>query len=211
MPKSDLRLGDGDYSPVAERIRLFYDRYPTGRIVTHLVRHTDADVTFRAEVFRTPGERDPAATGWAAERVGDGEVNAVACLENTETSAIGRALANLGLTASRHRPSREEMEKAARARVRLRRATSASGLARSARSDDHPRPNDGDVQRRAALATDVLTLLNRAARLGLSDGKVAVFRDAVTCVEADDRLLARAERRLRDWLDHRMDRMRWER
>jgi len=94
MPKSDLRLGDGEYSPVAERIRLFYDRHPTGRIVTHLVRHTDTDVTFRAEVFRTAGEREPAATGWAAERVGDGEVNAVACLENTETSAIGRALAN---------------------------------------------------------------------------------------------------------------------
>ena len=45
---------------VAERIRLFYDRYPTGRIVTHLVRQTDADVTVRAEVYRTPTEREPA-------------------------------------------------------------------------------------------------------------------------------------------------------
>jgi len=159
MPKSDFRLGDSEYSPVAERIRLFYDRYPTGRIVTHLVRPTDADVTFRAEVFRTPVEREPAATGWAAERVDDGKVNAVACLENTETSAIGRALANLGLTASRHRPSREEMDKAERARVRLRRETRNAG---------HPVPGDPDVQRRADFAAEVLGLLNRAARLGLS-------------------------------------------
>lgn len=200
MPKSDLQFGDGEYSPVAERIRLFYDRYPTGRIVTHLVRHTDADVTFRAEVFRTPVEREPAATGWAAERVGDGEVNAVACLENTETSAFGRALANLGLTASRHRPSREEMDTADRARARLRRA---------ARNADQPLPSDAHVQQRADRAAEVLGLLNRAARLGLSGGKVAVFRDAVTRVDADDRLLARAERRLRHWLDHRMDHVRW--
>jgi hypothetical protein len=210
MPKSDLRLGDADYSPVAERIRLFYDRYPTGRIVTHLVRHTDAAVTFRAEVFRTPGDREPAATGWAAERVDDGEVNAVACLENTETSAIGRALANLGLTASRHRPSREEMEKADRARVRLRRAVAEPGPARAARGDQ-PLPGDPRVQRRADRAVEVLALLNRAARLGLSGGRVSVFRAAITRLDVDDRLLARAERRLRDWLERRMDRVRWER
>jgi len=210
MPKSDLRLGDADYSPVAERVRLFYDRHPTGRIVTHLVRHTDTDVMFRAEVFRTAGEREPAATGWAAERVGDGEVNAVACLENTETSAIGRALANLGLTASRHRPSREEMEKADRARVRLGRAVAGRGPGRAARGGDQPIPGDARVQRRADHAAEVLTLLNRAARLGLSAGKAAVFRDVVTRVDADDRLRARAERRLRDWLERQMDRMRWE-
>ena len=68
---------------------------------------------FRAAVFRAAEDREPAATGWAAERVGDGEVNAVACLENTETSAIGRALANLGFLASRLRPSAEEVAKAA--------------------------------------------------------------------------------------------------
>ncbi len=51
--------------------------------------------------------------------MGDGEINAVACLENTETSAIGRALANLGFLAARLRPSVEEVAKASRARARL--------------------------------------------------------------------------------------------
>src|SRR5687767_765382 len=118
MPKTDLQLAGDDYVPVADRILQFYERFATGRIVTHLVRRTDDEVIVRAEIFRTATERQPAATGLAAEREGDGDINTVACLENTETSAIGRALANLGLTASAHRPSREEMDKANRERIR---------------------------------------------------------------------------------------------
>ena len=85
MPKIDLRLAGDDYVPVADRIRKFYERFATGRIVTHLVRRTNDGVIVRAEVFRTVAEREPAATGWAAEREGDGDINTVACLENTET------------------------------------------------------------------------------------------------------------------------------
>src|SRR5205823_14972331 len=118
MPKTDPAVPLDDYAPVADRIALFYARFPMGRIVTKLVTHTEAEVVFKALVYRTPEEPLPAATGWASERVGDGDINSVACLENTETSAVGRALANLGLTASRSRPSLEEMEKAARARAR---------------------------------------------------------------------------------------------
>src|SRR5919204_2567517 len=119
MAKGDLDLEGGEYAPVAERIALFYLRYPTGRIITKLVSRSEREVVFQALVYRAAHDARPAATGWAAEREGDGEVNAVACVENTETSAIGRALANLGFTAARQRPSREEMEKAARARLRL--------------------------------------------------------------------------------------------
>ena len=118
MPKTNPDFDPETYAPVAERIELFYERYPTGRIVTDLVQQTPQEIVFRAAVYRTTEDREPAATGWAAERVGDGEVNAVACLENTETSAIGRALANLGFLASRLRPSAEEVAKAARARSR---------------------------------------------------------------------------------------------
>src|SRR5919199_6087824 len=117
MAKGDLDLDGGEYAPVAERITLFYARYPTGRIITKLVSRSEREVVFQALVYRAAHDARPAATGWAAEREGDGDVNTVACVENTETSAIGRALANLGFTASRQRPSREEMEKAARGRA----------------------------------------------------------------------------------------------
>jgi hypothetical protein len=113
MPKTTSDFDPETYAPVAERIELFYQRFPTGRILTELVQHTEQEVVFRAAVYRAADDPEPAATGWAAERVGDGEVNAVACLENTETSAIGRALANLGFLASRLRPSAEEVAKAA--------------------------------------------------------------------------------------------------
>ena len=106
------------YATVAERIRLFYAMHPLGRIQTELVSRNSHEVVFKALVFRTPDDDRPAATGWAAEREGDGDINLVACLENTETSAVGRALANLGFTASRERPSREEMIRSTRERQR---------------------------------------------------------------------------------------------
>src|SRR5712671_506825 len=119
MAKTDASFIPDQYATVAERIELFYSRFPQGRINTELVARADGEITFKALVYRVAEDSFPAATGWASEREGDGDINTVACLENTETSAVGRALANLGFTASGKRPSREEMEKAARVRSSL--------------------------------------------------------------------------------------------
>jgi hypothetical protein len=81
--------------------------------------HNEREVVLRASVYRTEKSRTPAATGWASERIGDCDINRLACLENTETSAIGRALANLGFTASRiGRASRRWRRRHERARER---------------------------------------------------------------------------------------------
>jgi len=53
------------------------------------------------------------ATGFAFEVDGQGMANKTSALENCETSAIGRALANAGFSGNK-RTSREEMEKVAR-------------------------------------------------------------------------------------------------
>lgn len=153
MPKSDLPIG-AEYAPVADRIALFYERFPEGRIVTHLTMHNEHEIVFRATVYRTERSRVPSATGWASERIGDGDINTVACLENTETSAIGRALANLGFTASRLRPSLEEMEKADRERQR------------------HAPPLDTELQRLADARTDLLVMLRTARRYGIRSARV---------------------------------------
>jgi hypothetical protein len=119
MPKTDSRTPLDGYTSVAARIALFWQKYPRGRIITELHDRTDKETIFSAAVYRDAADAHPAATGWAAEREGDGDINLVACLENTETSAVGRALANLGLTGSTNlRPSAEEMIKASRARAR---------------------------------------------------------------------------------------------
>ncbi|MEO6055926.1 MAG: hypothetical protein ABI860_00060 [Gemmatimonadales bacterium] len=149
MPKTTHDFDPDNYAPVAERIELFYERFPTGRILTDLVQQTPQEIVFRASVYRAAEDREPAATGWAAERVGDGEVNAVACLENTETSAIGRALANLGFLAARLRPSAEEVAKAARARTRL------------------------------GAEPDLLSLLRTAERAGLAAARAEALRTRV--------------------------------
>ena len=161
------------YATVAERIRLFYERHPLGRIQTELVSRTPNEVIFKALVFRTPEDSLPSATGWAAEREGDGEINLVACLENTETSAVGRALANLGFTAARERPSVEELRKSSRVRHRM---TVATGLVpnelpsrpRRVREVELSSSIDDDpLQREANDVVDALALLRTAERFGL--------------------------------------------
>jgi hypothetical protein len=91
MSKTDSYFNPDRYATVAERVELFYERYPQGRINTELVSRVDGAITFKAVVYRDPGDTTPAATGWASEKEGDSDINTVACLENTETSAVGRA------------------------------------------------------------------------------------------------------------------------
>lgn len=117
MPNTDQSFDPSGYATVAQRIELFYRNHPNGRIGTELINRDASSVTFKASVYRNETDPSPAATGWATECEGDGDINTVACLENTETSAIGRALANLGFTASKQRPSVEEMHKVTQART----------------------------------------------------------------------------------------------
>jgi hypothetical protein len=180
LGRGDAAFDPASYATVAERITLFYETFPRGRIVTELVSRTERDVVFRALVYRQAEDSAPAATGWAAEREGDGEVNEVACLENTETSAVGRALANLGFTAARERASAEEMAKASRARARL-------GLV----------PNDEGY---AAVVADVCSLIRRAERCGLRRARSARWQHHITSGRISRDTLLRCERRLRLWV-----------
>jgi hypothetical protein len=186
-----------DYALVADRITLFYQRYPAGRIVTELYSRSEREITFRALVFRGPEDSEPAATGWASEREGDSRINEVACLENTETSAVGRALANLGFTASSRRPSREEMEKAARERARLAavRPTPVEPLpVRAVPLDADP------LQRRANAVYDVLGLIERAEAIGFPERRGSTLRAAVERPDLTPRTQTRQERRIRAWM-----------
>ena len=102
-----------DYETVEERLVKFWKDHPDGQIHTKVLEHTSARFIVEASIYRT--EADPRAwtTGLAEETVQGRGVNATSALENCETSAIGRALANAGYATKGKRASREEMSKVA--------------------------------------------------------------------------------------------------
>ena len=209
MPKTSSTTDLRDYALVADRIALFYAQYPDGQIHTEIISRDESETVVRASVYRSDGDFRPSATGLAAEREGDGEINTVACLENTETSAIGRALANLGFLASRQRPSVEEMQKAARARNRAAIAAPPSVEARpvQARSQAvHERPQsrtpeDDVLQAQADALLDCVRLLDRAIRAGMPSEPAARIRQKlVSSRSIAPSEIIRIERRLRDWI-----------
>lgn len=187
MSKSDSFFSADQYATVAERIEQFYSRYGDGRITTELISRSNGEITFKALVYRTSEESPPAATGWASEREGDGDINAVACLENTETSAVGRALANLGFTASSRRPSREEMEKVARVRRTL--------SIREAR-----RGETGKLGSLLNVSEDVLQLLSTADQKGFPPQRSRVLRQRVTEPGLSAARVRKIEGSLRTWV-----------
>jgi hypothetical protein len=111
MARFDL----AQYSTVAERVDKFWDKYPNGRLGTELVHFSSEQVVIKAEVYLDRDDARPVTVDYAEERIDSSPVNRVSMVENCATSAIGRALADLGgdFTGAK-RPSAEEMQKVAR-------------------------------------------------------------------------------------------------
>jgi len=109
-----------NYQPVSERLAQAHADHPDLRILTDLV-HVERNAEgkplqyiVRAQAWIGDVLK---AQDFAEEIVGSSNVNKTSALENCATSAIGRALADMGYQGSdprKTRPSREEMEKVAR-------------------------------------------------------------------------------------------------
>ena len=100
-----------DYETVEVRLEKFIKDYPDFRIATELEVVERDRYIVKAYLYKDASDGVAWATGYAEETVSSRGVNQTSALENCETSAIGRALANAGYAPKGKRPSREEMSK----------------------------------------------------------------------------------------------------
>lgn len=102
-----------DYVTVPERIALFYERFPEGSIVSAVPRVIDIGERVFIEVttcaYRYPDDPQPAqATAWEPFP-GRTPYTKESEMMNAETSAIGRAIAALGIGTNRSLASANEV------------------------------------------------------------------------------------------------------
>jgi hypothetical protein len=105
-----------DYETVEVRLEKFIKDFPDFRVETELVSFQNDRYIVKAWLYRTFADSTPFSSGLAEETISSRGVNATSALENCETSAIGRALANAGYASKGKRPSKSEMVKVARAK-----------------------------------------------------------------------------------------------
>lgn len=101
---------DKPYATVASRVQAFRELCPDGLITTDIISLENGTVTMKATVSDETGK--VVATGLAQEKEGAGFVNKTSYIENCETSAIGRAMAMLGIGSDESMASAEELANA---------------------------------------------------------------------------------------------------
>lgn len=116
MGQNNFNLAD--YETVEERLRRFKGDHPSSQVITELVENTGnigkTRWIVKASIWKDREGDRPDSTGYAFEVDGiGGFANTTSALENCETSAIGRALANLNYNGNK-RVTREEMAKVQR-------------------------------------------------------------------------------------------------
>ena len=155
-----------DYETVEERLIKYWKDNPDGRIFTRLLESSASRFIVEAAIYRSKDDTAPWATGLAEETVQGRGVNATSALENCETSAIGRALANAGYATKGKRASREEMSKVA-----------AKNVAQEAIADVKARMADTAKTYVPVPAEDDPWVIKSGAPVQTMDGAVALLKD----------------------------------
>jgi len=114
------------YVLVSDRVLYFNEKYPEGCIVTELINYENGKIIIKAKIYPDGVEvkvvdnnevklcKNVARcfTGYAQEVEGEGYINKTSALENAETSAVGRALAMMGIGVLDSIASVDEVNKA---------------------------------------------------------------------------------------------------
>ena len=100
------------YVMVKDRVIHFNGEYPNGCIKTKKLPSIENIVIFEATVIPNIENPDRYFTGHAEEEIGSTQINKTSALENCETSAVGRALAMMGIGADESFASADEVSNA---------------------------------------------------------------------------------------------------
>lgn len=114
VPVSEL---ENEVATAGERIEAFWEKHPDGSILTEFQHRATADgedvYTARVFVRKVADSDTPDATAHATRSSGDqDEITAARPQETAETSAVSRALRNLGILATPKKPAPEPTEPA---------------------------------------------------------------------------------------------------
>ena len=105
-----INIKGKDYVEVNERLKYFRSNYPKYSLTTEVVDKTPDTILIKATI-RDEQDRE-IATGIAEEVKGSTFINKTSYVENCETSAWGRALANMGIGLDTSVASAEEVQNA---------------------------------------------------------------------------------------------------
>lgn len=107
-----IQIKGKDYVLVSDRVLYFNETYPNGAIITERVESDNPQMeVIKAVVIpdvKTPERR---FTGYSQAIRGDWYINKTSALENAETSAVGRALAFMGIGVIESIASVDEIKK----------------------------------------------------------------------------------------------------
>jgi hypothetical protein len=93
-----INIKGKEYVMVKDRILAFNELYPNGSIVTEIISQPESkQIIIKATI--TPDVKNPARifVDFSQAVVGQGMINTTSALENASTSAVGRALAYVGI------------------------------------------------------------------------------------------------------------------
>ena len=106
--KEKKAYAEKPYAEVAQRVAAFRKCEVGGAIITEIISYENGICRMKATVYDENGK--VISVGHAQEREDASEINKVSCLENCETSAVGRALAFCGFGISSGIASAEEIK-----------------------------------------------------------------------------------------------------
>lgn len=107
-----INIKGKSYVMVHERLRFFREQetYEGWQIVTEIVDLQDHRIIIKASIINSEGTI--VATGHAFEYADSTQINKTSFVENCETSAVGRALGNLGIGIEESYATAEEVAQA---------------------------------------------------------------------------------------------------